>query len=561
MLLQKLREQLADAIFKNKYLEKRVAAFESGEAYQQLKKQHQKELSFLDRKIKKLQKLLGEARREIKSVREKWIQTCDDVIRECEQKLTAMEKQIKKAEQRMLEAFRQRDEALDQLREEKVKKYQALAELEKEKEKNTALRTHLKKDYTNSSKPSSMSPNHKVIPNSREKTGRKPGGQPGHPHHPRKKMEPTQTIQVETPEKYLDQFKYHPTGKKIRKQLINIQVNVEAIEYVADEYRDLEKRKNTHPPFPAGIVDDVNYDTSVKALAYLLNNVCNISIGNVRKCINEITMNKIKISYGEINNLVREFSKKTEKERHEIFMKIFFADIMHADFSFARKNGKQATVMITAAEDVVLYQAREKKGNEGVKDTPLEHYEGTLVSDHEAALISHGSRRQECLAHVLRYTIGCIESEKNLKWNYMMRDWIKRAIGHWRSYSQNDLSWAEKAEELIAEFKSILLQAKTDYEYEPPSKYYMDGFNLYKRMVEEPEAYILFLRDPTVPPTNNRDERHARQYKRKAHQMMTFRGKISDRHYCDGLSITESMKLQGENLYDGLQRRFAIPTS
>jgi len=28
MLVQKLREQLADAIFKNKHLEKRVAAFE-----------------------------------------------------------------------------------------------------------------------------------------------------------------------------------------------------------------------------------------------------------------------------------------------------------------------------------------------------------------------------------------------------------------------------------------------------------------------------------------------------------------------------------------------------
>ena len=75
----------------------------------------------------------------------------------------------------------------------------------------------------------------------------------------------------------------------------------------------------------------------------------------------------------------------------------------------------------------------------------------------------------------------------------MMPDWIKRAIDHWHSYSQNDLSWAEKAEKLIAEFKSILLQAKMDYEYEPPSKYYIDGFNLYKRMEEEPEAYILFF--------------------------------------------------------------------
>ena len=91
-----------------------------------------------------------------------------------------------------------------------------------------------------------------------------------------------------------------------------------------------------------------------------------------------------------------------------------------------------------------------------------------------------------------------------------MRDWIKRAIGHWHSYSQNDLSWVKKAEELIAEFKSILLQAQVDYEHEPLSKYFMDGFNLYKRMVEEPEAYTLFLRDLSVPQTNNRNERHAR---------------------------------------------------
>ena len=66
-----------------------------------------------------------------------------------------------------------------------------VAQLEDEKAKNQKLLAQLHRDYENSSKPSSMTPNHKKISNNREKTDRKPGGQPGHPGHCRKKQEPT----------------------------------------------------------------------------------------------------------------------------------------------------------------------------------------------------------------------------------------------------------------------------------------------------------------------------------------------------------------------------------
>ena len=32
------------------------------------------------------------------------------------------------------------------------------------------------------------------------------------------------------------------------------------------------------------------------------------------------------------------------------------------------------------------------------------------------------------------------------------------------------------------EYRDILKTAKDEYDYEPPTKYYMDGYNLYKRM-------------------------------------------------------------------------------
>ena len=77
-----------------------------------------------------------------------------------------------------------------------------------------------------------------------------------------------------------------------------------------------------------------------------------------------------------------------------------------------------------------------------------------------------------------------------------------------------------------------------------------------ERMEESPEEYVLFLRDPGVPPTNNTAERYGRKFKRKAHQVMSFRSQLGVDRFCDGLTITESIKEQGGNLFEGVTKRF-----
>lgn len=93
----------------------------------------------------------------------------------------------KKMEKRALDAEKQRDDALDKAKEIRLQYYETAAELEEERGKNLKLRAQINRDYKNSSIPSSKSIKRKKIANSREKTGRKPGGQPGHPGHRRKK--------------------------------------------------------------------------------------------------------------------------------------------------------------------------------------------------------------------------------------------------------------------------------------------------------------------------------------------------------------------------------------
>ena len=87
------------------------------------------------------------------------------------------------------------------------------------------------------------------------------------------------------------------------------------------------------------------------------------------------------------------------------------------------------------------------KGDEGVADSPLEFYDGFLISDHEAALIKHGFQNQECMAHIKRYIINSIENEKGLTWNAMMKEWIKDAVTYWNDIHDGGKEAPEKAAE------------------------------------------------------------------------------------------------------------------
>ena len=559
-----------ELLFKIKLLKDRVEAFENGDQYVRMKKMHQIAREGDFETIKRLKRELSRERVEKTHVRELWYNTCLDIQRECKKKLQKKDKECEKklAEkdklilslQKELQDERQkREEYHDKYLKQVKEAYEAKTELEEEKGKNQELVSRINKDYSNSSKSSSMSPNHATIHNSREKTGRRAGGQPGHIHYGRKRQEPTETHEIPVPEKYLDDPDYQATGRIIRKQLIKVCVNTEVIEYWTYEFRNRVTGQREHADFPPGYVDDVNYDGTVKAFAYLLNNDLYTSIDKTRVFLKDISKGKIDISTGFICNLSKQFSERTREERDQIFNELMTEEVLHSDFTFGRTGGKQSAVIITTTGNgKVLYQGRVKKGDEGVKGSPVEHYSGTLVSDHEAALIKHGERHQECLGHVKRYAKAEAENEPENTWGTKLDAWIKDSVGYWNEVNSGPREYDKAvADKYIEQFMDILQTAKEEYENDPPSKYYRDGYNTYKRMEEKPEDYVLFLRDPRVPPTNNVAERAARKYKRKAHQVMSFRSQEGSNRFCDGLTIIETIKAQEGNLFEGVAGRFS----
>jgi hypothetical protein len=547
--------------YKVKSLSAKVAGFESGERYTRIKTEFNKRLRAKDCEIARLKNELTEARRETICVRKNWFETFDDITKEHVKEAQEKDLIIKAHAERILEVERQRDEAKDKLRDKLTELYDVKTELEEERGKNHKLQAQVERDFENSSIPSSMQTRRKKITNSREKTDRKPGAQPGHEWHGRRRLEPTKRCELPVPRRYANSPDYELTDEIRSRQKIGISVKVEVIEFFTKVYREIKTGKLFYADFPQGYDNDVNYDGSVKALLFLLCNECNVSHDKAISLLSEITEEDIKISKGMSSGLSEEFSSKTEKELKESVYTILSSPIMNVDFTNANVNGDSAQVLICAAPSTAaaLFIAREHKGHEGVKGTPVEDYQGTMVHDHDKTFYNYGTNHQECMQHNCRYIKGSMENEVGLTWNTKMLDLTREMLHYRNGLGEEDDLDKNIVEDFEIRYDNILKIAKDEYEYEPPSKYYKDGYNLYLRLQEYKKYELLFLHDKRVPANNSLCERLARLYKRKQKQAMVMRSFTSLGYLCNSMSVLYTLRTNEKNIYEQVTEIFNRP--
>lgn len=490
--------------------------------------------------------------------------------------LTETRKQLEKTEQ-SISALKEKAKELKKLENafkkvcgaedyDKIKNF--CREIDKTRREIQKLKTQNARNFRNSGITSAASPN---TPVRRKKRTGKPAGAPeNHPPRPRKKLqgEPLWSSEVTTPGKFLDPSRYEPTDEMKRHQLQTLMVQPVYTEMWARGYRNLKTGKVEFPKFPPGYYNDVNFSGTIKAILYWLTHRANVSIGKTREFMRAITNGVLDISTGCICKLAREFSEKTKEERDELFKLIAGSRIMHADFTYGRMDGMLASVLITATPDGhVLYQYREKRGLAAIKDSPLEFFEGILVSDHESTFVLHcGKEHQECLQHILRALreIADKEKEKDVTWAELMIPWIQDAI-HYRNQILigEESPTQEKHDKLLERYHDILNTAEGEYaqfRWGEPIPGYTKGHNLFKRMKDKSDDYLLFLEDLAVPPTNAICEYNARQFKRKSHSVITFRSSNGVAYYCDGQSVIQEWIREGLDVFNSMGDVFDRPT-
>ena len=420
---------------------------------------------------------------------------------------------------------------------------------EKLEEVNSKLKAQAKRDYETSSKPSSDKPLHKLIANNREKSGKKPGAQPKHEGKNLKRPEnaETEVIHIEVPDTIKNSKEWYPTGKVLERYVIEIRMDIKVKNYTADEYRSRTTKKLYHAPFPVNALNKINYGSSVKALAFLLNNICNVSIAKTKNFIYEVTDGLIDISTGEISNLLKEFSRKSEQEQKKIFNELATAPVLYSDATVSRVNGKGKAVIVCATPNAVQFYFKDHKGHEGLKETPVEFSTGTLVHDHDKTYYSYGGNHQECLAHILRYLKDAMQNEPNLTWHKKMHAFLQGIIH--RTKENSGIFEADELRQLEHDYGKILDTAFAEYCLNPHPKWYPEGENLYKRLVDYRDSVLFFTTHPEVDYTNNLSERCCRNYKRKRQQMVTHRSQEAADNLCKALGILLTERSRGVNLY------------
>lgn len=461
--------QTTSLSYRLKAAQRELDAFRSGEAYVKLRKDYENIIRSLHTEIKKLQHERDAFSFSRKEITKQWMDVLEDVQKE-------QEKEVKKLKKTIVElldiiaSLKNRNAELDEKRKKALHDYyETAAKLEDAQGMIVKLTAQVNHNYENSPMPSSKCIGRKKITNNREKTGKKPGAQKGHPHHPRKPVKPDKIVEIQTEEKLKDSSRYIPTGKIVSRQTIGIAIVPVVTEYHALEFYDKKKGRKVHAAFPGGVTDDVNYDASMKAMLFLLNSRCNVSLEKTAQFVKDVTDGALSPSVGMINGLCREFSLKSKPEQDSLFRALLDAPVMHVDGTVAKVNGSNSHVIVCSNGTATMYFARESKGHAAVKETPVETFGGILIHDHEACFYSYGSDHQECMVHIERYLKDSIENEKNLTWNRQMLELIQEMI-HENNLAPEGVGVAdEKIAAFEARYDDIVQTAAKEYEDEPPS--------------------------------------------------------------------------------------------
>ena len=559
------RDMIASLQYQVKALTRRVEELESDPEYVRLKADYEERMARMrsdyERQIRSISEELRRTRRDLERVGHRWMEVVGDVEAEKERELAERDKVIAGLREKCERKASERRVTLDEVTSLRKKVYDLEDEVKK-------LRGRLNMDFTNSSTPSSRTQFRTVVKNGREPSGKAPGAQAGHEGHRRPVLQPTQPpVVIDAPaDIQSDPHWYVETDadgnpKMAKKTIVSARLAVDVIEYRTPIYRNRDTKETYHAPLPGNLPTvEIEYDDSVKALAFLLNTHMNVPIRKTQEFLDYASEGHLRadgrgLSTGWINGLSREFSMKTEADRRATFNALVNAPVLYYDFTNSLENGKYRQVLVVTDKERALYLAREQKGHKGLEGSPVELNHGIHVHDYDHTFMSYSNYHQLCLAHDSRDLKGAAEIAPEYTWLAKMRDLVVRLMKTGHGPAGEGAS-EEVKKDLRGEYDELLRLAAREYHDRPPSTYARKGYNLFVKLRDQKEHELRFLDNPGVDSTNNVSERLGRSFKMGLRAQGTFReGPGSKKHNrstqyrCDSLSDIETTKMQGGNVW------------
>jgi transposase len=431
------------------------------------------------------------------------------------------------------------------------------------------LERRLGMNSTNSSKPPSSDGFTKPKPNPkslREKTGKKPGGQEGHPGKTLAPKEDPDFIVVHEPHQCDCGCNLNDVAGTVvhKRQIADLPEEI-ALQFT--EHRVIEKEcphchQKSQGEFPEWINDTaVQYGPQILALLTYLNVGQYLSyerIVEMSETIFGFTPSEGTI-YSALERCyegLESFEEKTKDELKE-------GEVLHCDETGIRMEGKTGWLHVASTDEQTYYHVDEKRGKEAFERMGLlPEYEGTVIHDCFSSYFQYEVSHGLCNAHLLR-ELRAVTEGMNQPWAMEMSELLRQGL---KEKEEKGIPDAKGYEEYEKRYMEILERGK---EQQPPPLPKPEGqrgraakspsLNLLERMERYREYVLAFLRKEEVPFTNNQAERDIRMVKVKMKVSGGFRTKEGACMFARIRAAISTFQKQDKRIFDELKAVF-MPT-
>ena len=423
---------------------------------------------------------------------------------------------------------------------------------------NQALRGQLAKDSHNSSKPpSSDGPGApKRVPKSlRGVSGRRPGGQPGHPGASLTLVEQPDEVVVHQPSVCAGCG--HDLGAAVvlrteRRQVIDLPVvRVQVVEHQAQTRGCPGCGQATTAPFPADVLAPIQYGPGVATLAVYLHQEQLLPVERTGRVLGEVF--GCPISGGTLERMVARCADAVAGIVEAIKQAVIAAAIVHVDETGLSLNGTMAWLHVASTDRLTWYATHRKRGQEALDALGvLPTVRGRVVHD---GLWSYWHYEQcehaLCNAHHLR-ELTFVEEQLKQPWAGHLKTLLleikeaadlARADGVPALPAEAQRTWSARYAALVAEGLRLNPPAPPTGKRGRPKR--SPAGNLALRLCTHQAETLAFMADLRVPFDNNQAERDLRMMKVRQKISGCFRSMVAVDRFCQIRSYVCTLRKQG----------------
>ena len=444
-----------------------------------------------------------------------------------------------------------------------------LSQLKTEQEnlvkENLRLQALLNLNGKNSGIPTSKTPlnQKKVIPNSRQKSNRTIGGQPG---HAKKKLEAFRPEEVTENEIHKDTAcpycggDTEETGNNSYKDELDYEVVVIKRRHHFPECRCKACGKKFRRPIPEELKEENQYGSNVKALSLALMNTGNVSVGKVRKMLYGLSEEEINPSEGYIIKLQKKAAGRLENFMVDLKKRCCGLELLYRDDTVIFINTARGCLRFYGDEKTALYTAHRYKNKEGLdEDGILKLLPVTTTVMHDHDRVNYNSdysfSNAECNVHLLR---DLQKTTDNLghEWSTGLKDLLEKTNRERNELIAKGVEAFEDAYILkfFREFDRLMVKGMEENKEDYNRYYGADERTLLLRILDYKDNYLAWVTNFNIPFSNNLSERSLRSVKSKMKISGQFQNEDSAKYYAIIKSYIETCYRNGINEMQALVR-------